>query len=66
MTRLNDTARETLEEAGITPAEWAQRHFGDCEWFGDACGCTDDRCIGFHHSTEFDCGCLPALLEMGS
>ncbi|OLZ56089.1 hypothetical protein [Amycolatopsis keratiniphila] len=66
MTALNDTAKETLADAGITPTEWAQRHFGTTEWHGDACGCIDDRCIGFHHSDDGDCGCLPALLEWPS
>jgi hypothetical protein len=31
-------------------------------WHGDACGCTDDRCIGFHHDPDEPCGCLPVLL----
>lgn len=66
MANLNDTARETLADAGITETEWAQRHFGTNEWHGDACGCTDDRCIGYHHSDDGDCGCLPALLEWPS
>jgi hypothetical protein len=63
MTTLNETARETLREYGVTVAEWCRRnHMGD-RWFGDACGCPDDRCIGFHHVGSDDCQCLTALLS---
>lgn len=62
--RLNNTAREQLRNAGFSPAEWARRnHYTDGTWGGDACGCPDDRCIGFHHDAADDCGCLPALLS---
>ncbi|WP_103348699.1 hypothetical protein [Amycolatopsis sp. CA-128772] len=59
---LNDTARATLNSFGISPTQWAQQHFGTDEWHGDACGCTDDRCIGHHHDRPDDCGCLTVLL----
>ncbi|RJQ84749.1 helix-turn-helix domain-containing protein [Amycolatopsis panacis] len=62
--RLNHTARAQLEAAGITPAQWARRnHYTNGRWGGDACGCPDDRCIGFHHDRPDNCGCLPALLD---
>lgn len=61
--RLNNEAREQLRAAGISQAEWARRNFcADGIWGGDACGCPDDRCIGFHHDEHDECGCLPALL----
>ncbi|MEV0065405.1 MULTISPECIES: hypothetical protein [unclassified Amycolatopsis] len=63
-TRLNEHAREQLRAAGVSPTEWARRnYFMDGQWHGDACGCPDDRCIGYHHDAEDDCGCLPALLD---
>lgn len=30
----------------------------------DACGCTDNRCIGYHHDEHEECGCLPALINL--
>jgi hypothetical protein len=64
VTRLNAAARLTLRNAGITPAQWARiQGQPDGKWYGDACGCNDDRCIGYHHDENDDCGCLPALLE---
>lgn len=62
MAELNTTALETLAAAGVAPAEWRARNLMGDKWLGDACGCPDDRCIGFHHSGADDCGCLPALL----
>jgi hypothetical protein len=62
--RLNQNARFTLRNAGISQARWARLNFmSDSSWTGDACGCPDDRCIGHHHYGADDCGCLPALLE---
>lgn len=61
--KLNETAKATLREAGVSQAEWARAHFQSGAWHGDACGCPDDRCIGYHHLDEDDCGCLPVLLD---
>ena len=63
MTALNEFARETLREFGVTVAEWRRRNGMGNKWFGDECGCRDDRCIGFHHFGPDDCGCLVALLS---
>jgi hypothetical protein len=63
MTRLNETAKAALRQAGVSQAEWARAHFTDAQWHGDACGCSDDRCIGFHHGGTDDCGCLPVMLD---
>lgn len=62
--RLNQEARDTLSFALVPQSVWIRRHFGaDAKtWRGDACGCPDDRCIGFHHDAQDDCGCLPVLL----
>ena len=61
---LNAEARDTLRTAGVSQAAWTRHHFGDDAktWRGDACGCPDDRCIGYHHDEQDDCGCLTALL----
>jgi len=63
MSALNATAKATLRAAGISQAGWARAHFADGRWHGDACGCSDDRCTGYHHDVGEDCGCLPALLK---
>ena len=63
--KLNATARDTLRWAGLTMSAWARRHgcSSASAWRGDECGCPDDRCIGYHHAADEDCGCLPALIE---
>ena len=58
MAKLTEDAKITLREAGVSQAAWAREHFADGQWHGDACGCPDDRCIGFHHYGAEDCGCL--------
>lgn len=62
MTRLHRAARETLRAYGYSEATWSFYWTGDRSWRGDACGCTDDRCVGYHHDVDEHCGCLPALL----
>ncbi|WP_275293211.1 hypothetical protein [Amycolatopsis sp. La24] len=62
--RLNADALDVLAAHGLTEAQWArENHYADGRWGGDACGCPDDRCIGFHHDEHDECGCLPALLD---
>lgn len=61
--KLTTEARDALRAAGVSQAAWARHHgYADGRWFGDACGCPDDRCIGYHHDAQDECGCLPALL----
>lgn len=61
---LNDTAVAILAENGFTPEEWARANYSpDGTWTGDRCGCSDNRCIGFHHHGEDDCGCLPVWID---
>lgn len=65
MTKLNATARQILENHGISAKQWAViQGWPDGTWHGDACGCNDDRCIGFHHDKSQECGCIWALLEI--
>lgn len=65
MAALNATAKAVLRDAGITQAAWARANFmADGKWWGDACGCPDDRCMdGYHHYPDDECGCLAVLLE---
>ena len=78
MTKLNSEARRVLADAGITVRDWItyggwltavtdeagdSRRIPETEWRGDECGCTDDRCIGYHHDEHEECGCLPALIQ---
>lgn len=65
MAKLNATAKAMLREAGISQAAWARANYmRDGKWCGDACGCADDRCIGYHHDADDDCGCLPATIGL--
>jgi hypothetical protein len=76
---LDQSAREeikgTLLPSGqsLTIAAYIRHHDGERSWgygmnkrlvwTGDSCGCPDDRCIGEHHDSGEDCGCLSALLS---
>ena len=67
MTALTREARQQIRDAGLTIGAfarsigWAGNVAG--RWFGDVCGCSDDRCVGYHHDAHDDCGCLPVELE---
>jgi hypothetical protein len=65
MAALNAAAKAALRNANISQAAWARScGFSDGHWYGDACGCPDDRCAGYHHdSYDDDCGCLAVLLD---
>lgn len=63
MSALNAAAKAALRDAGISQADWARDAWSDGKWHGDACGCTDDRCIGYHHYEHEECGCLPVLID---
>lgn len=64
MAKLTALAKQRLRDENITQAAWA-RYAGweDGTWRGDECGCDDDRCIGFHHYGNEDCGCIEVLIE---
>lgn len=63
MAHLNEAALATLTGYGVSPEQWFTHHGHNGEWFGDACGCPDDRCVGHHHAVDEYCGCLRALLN---
>ena len=56
---LNAAARAELTAAGISVADWIAASGGSGTWHGDACGCTDDRCIGYHHRGHISPLALP-------
>jgi hypothetical protein len=68
--RLSPAARETIKHLpywmphadGVTIAGYVRYWYPDGAWRGDVCGCPDDRCIGYHHDEDEDCGCLPVTL----
>lgn len=65
---LNMEARETIKSSGISIAAYVRDQMPSSgqdgrTWRGDSCGCTDDRCIGYHHDERDECQCLPVLLR---
>jgi hypothetical protein len=60
---LSASVVAALADSGLTEADYARSFWPDGVWSGDACGCADDRCIGFHHDAGSDCGCFPVLLD---
>lgn len=66
MTALSPDAKGQIREAGLTlrgyarSMMWADNEAG--RWYGDTCGCSDDRCVGYHHDPTDECGCLPVLI----
>ena len=67
MATLSKQARETIKNwpwGRVTIAGYTRHFFPDGKWHGDACGCIDDRCIGYHHDNEDDCGCLEPCLDI--
>ncbi len=63
MTTLTRAARETIKNSGLTITEYVLENSGSSTWYGDTCGCSDDRCIGYHHDENEECGCLPVCIE---
>src|SRR5205823_795368 len=70
VTTLTKQARETIKWwwFGETAAERTTiagyiryNGYSNGKWGGDRCGCPDDRCIGYHHQDETDCGCLEVV-----
>lgn len=70
--KLTKQARETITGIEydtptgvrrVTIAGYARANYMENGWSGDRRGCPDDRCIGFHHEDEDDCGCLDVCLD---
>ncbi|MEX3741119.1 hypothetical protein [Mycolicibacterium porcinum] len=62
---LGRYAREVISGRGVKVADYIKFTAGGDTWYGDRCGCPDDRCGGgYHHDGGDDeCRCLPALLD---
>jgi hypothetical protein len=60
---MDTNAQRIIQRAGLTVSAYIAHHSPDGVWRGDSCGCTDDRCIGYHHHNQHDCGCLPVLID---
>lgn len=67
MYRVQFTADATAQEIGETVAAVLATTGGPLivtrprPAGGDACGCPDDRCIGYHHDVGEPCRCVEAL-----
>lgn len=65
MSALSTLARGEIRAHGITIAAYIrywEGPAGNGKWRGDSCGCPDDRCIGYHHDPQDECGCLPVTI----
>lgn len=65
---LSQRARDVIKGEGwlvpgVTIAGYVRYWFEDGVWGGDACGCFDDRCIGYHHEGAAGCGCFETTLS---
>lgn len=60
---LSRQARQIIRAHGYTPAQYAEAHYPRGSWGGDTCGCSDDRCRGFHHEPDEECLCLSVQLD---
>lgn len=65
MSALSRSTLDHLAAWEITRRQWIEWCHGPGEttWHGDRCGCSDDRCIGFHHDEDDECSCLPAMID---
>lgn len=63
MPQLSVTAKDTIHDAGLSIAAYVRDQGIGGRWRGDVCGCTDDRCVGYHHDPGEDCLCLPVLVR---
>lgn len=63
-TKITPEARYTLTCYGITLRQWALywSEGAHAAWYGDVCGCVDDRCAGHHHDEEEECACFDTML----
>lgn len=64
---LSRYARQVIVARGVKVGDYMTHVNGSSPpvWYGDTCGCPDDRCSGgYHHDGGDDqCNCLPAVLD---
>ena len=62
---INEITRtfNSLTSSTVTVEEYVAYLTPDGVWAGDACGCTDSRCIGHHHDADDPCPCLDVQLD---
>ena len=64
MGSISNKALREIRWAGLTRAQYVA--FGSDDggvWYGDRCGCFDDRCIGYHHGDTEPCHCLQVCID---
>lgn len=50
------------DEFGLSRKKYVDEYGIKGRWWGDRCGCPDDRCMdGHHHDPHEECGCLTVL-----
>lgn len=63
---MGSISRDALREvrwAGLTRAAFVGFASADGVWYGDRCGCFDDRCAGYHHVEGERCQCLQPCID---
>jgi hypothetical protein len=60
---LSRATLDYLRWHNITRAQWVAHYGWQGQWWGDRCGCFDDRCIGYHHDAGQDCHCIDAMIR---
>lgn len=63
MGSINKQALAEIRWAGLTRAAYVGFSSDDGIWYGDRCGCFDDRCIGHHHNDGERCHCLQPCID---
>ena len=63
MATISKQALTEIRWAGLTRASYVAFASPDGVWYGDRCGCFDDRCAGFHHNEGEFCNCLQSCID---
>lgn len=63
MASISKQALIEIRWAGLTRAEFVRYSSSDGVWYGDRCGCFDDRCAGYHHEEGERCHCLQPCID---
>lgn len=63
MGTINREALAQIRDYGLTRAAYVSCFSRSGVWYGDSCGCVDDRCIGYHHEAGESCHCLSSWIR---